>query len=113
VSRSVTCHAKVGNNHGDSGPARAHGAFPSTRSSYVKAAPQTGGSPAPSAVHPGQLLDAGQLAERWQVTTGQVYRLAREGGLPTVRIGRYYRWRLAAIEAWELESEASVGERVG
>jgi excisionase family DNA binding protein len=70
-------------------------------------------SSSPSEIHPSPLLDAEQLAARWQVTTGQVYRLAREGRLPTVRIGRYYRFRLSSIEAWELESEALVEERVG
>lgn len=49
----------------------------------------------------GQLLTAEQLAERWQVPTGHVYRLAREGRIPTVKLGRYYRFRLDAIEAWE------------
>jgi excisionase family DNA binding protein len=48
-----------------------------------------------------QLLTAEQLAERWQVSKSQVYRLAREGRIPTVPIGRYYRFRLDAIEAWE------------
>ena len=54
----------------------------------------------------GRLLTAEDLAERWQVTRAQVYRLAREGRVPTVPIGRYYRFRLAAIEAWEHEQEA-------
>jgi excisionase family DNA binding protein len=48
-----------------------------------------------------RLLTADQLAERWQVPKSQVYRLAREGRIPTVEIGRYYRFRLDAIEAWE------------
>lgn len=47
------------------------------------------------------LLTAGQLAGRWQVPKAQVYRLTREGRLPAVRIGRYYRYSLAAVEAWE------------
>lgn len=55
--------------------------------------------PAPSA----QLLTAEQVAERWQVRTAQVYRLTRAGRLPAVRIGRYYRYRLAALEAFEVE----------
>lgn len=49
------------------------------------------------------LLTAGQVAARWQVPTSQVYRLTRVGELNAVRIGRYYRYRLAAIEAWEQE----------
>lgn len=55
------------------------------------------------------LLTADDLAERWQVSKAHVYRLAREGRVPCVPIGRYYRFRLEAIEAWELEQE---GERM-
>ena len=53
-----------------------------------------------------RLLTADQLAVRWQVPKSQVYRLTRDGRIPTVRLGRYYRYRLAAVEAWERESEA-------
>jgi excisionase family DNA binding protein len=56
-----------------------------------------------SAAH--QLLTAHELAERWQVPKGQVYRLTREGLIPAVRLGRYYRYRLEAIEQWESHSE--------
>jgi excisionase family DNA binding protein len=48
-----------------------------------------------------RLLTADELATRWQVEKGHVYRLAREGRLPTVRLGRYMRWRLEAIEEFE------------
>jgi excisionase family DNA binding protein len=50
----------------------------------------------------GQILTAEQLAERWQVPTSQVYRLTRNGAIPTVKLGRYYRYRLDAIERYEL-----------
>jgi excisionase family DNA binding protein len=53
----------------------------------------------------GHLLTAGELAERWQVPKGHVYRLTREGCIPTVRLGRYYRYRLEAIEHFERASE--------
>lgn len=49
----------------------------------------------------GRLLTADELAARWQVPKSQVYRLAREGRIPTVQIGRYYRFRVDAIERWE------------
>ncbi len=54
----------------------------------------------------GRLLKAEELAERWQVPKAQVYRLSREGDLPTVRVGRYYRYSLAPVEAWELAGGA-------
>jgi excisionase family DNA binding protein len=58
-----------------------------------------------------RLLTATDLAERRQVPTDHVYRLTREGALPAIRLGRYYRYRLDAIEAWELAG--GVGEDAG
>jgi excisionase family DNA binding protein len=52
----------------------------------------------------GQLLTAEQLAKRWQVPKGHVYALTRDGKVPTVKLGRYYRYRLDAIERWESEA---------
>jgi excisionase family DNA binding protein len=48
-----------------------------------------------------RLLSADDLAERWQVPRSQVYRLAREGRVPAVWIGRYVRCRPAEVEAFE------------
>ena len=56
-----------------------------------------------------RLLTAGQVAERWQVPTGHVYRLAREGRIPAVRVGRYYRFRVDALERWELQDDSVAG----
>ena len=53
-----------------------------------------------------RLLTAEDLAVRWSVTVKQVYRLAREGDLPAIKVGRYYRFRLSAIEEWEARQEA-------
>jgi excisionase family DNA binding protein len=55
----------------------------------------------------GQLLTAEQLAARWQISAAQVYRLARDGAIPFVALGRYRRFRLASIEAWEVAQEAA------
>jgi excisionase family DNA binding protein len=55
----------------------------------------------------GQLLTAEQLAEHLQISTAQVYRLARSGAIPCVPLGRYKRFRLASIEAWEADREAT------
>jgi excisionase family DNA binding protein len=80
-------------------------------SASLAAQPTDGGVSLPSAKNPNAspLLTADDLAERWQVSKAQVYRLARDGRLPTLSIGRYYRFRVASIEAWELENEARVG----
>lgn len=50
-----------------------------------------------------RLLTPEDLAERWQVSKAHVYRLTREDRIPTVKLGRYYRYRLDAIERYELE----------
>jgi excisionase family DNA binding protein len=64
-----------------------------------------------AAVTNSQLLTAGQVAERWQVPTVHVYRLAREGRIPAVRLGRYYRFRVDALERWELrDARVAAGE---
>ncbi len=57
-----------------------------------------------------RLLTAVELSERWQVPTAQVYRLARDHRLPVVAIGRYKRFRLAVIEAWECDGGASAND---
>jgi len=36
------------------------------------------------------------------VPKSHVYRLTREGTIPAVKLGRYYRYRLDAIERWEI-----------
>jgi excisionase family DNA binding protein len=48
-----------------------------------------------------RLLTADDLADRWRVPKSHVYRLTREGKVPAVRLGRYYRYRLDQIERFE------------
>jgi excisionase family DNA binding protein len=48
-----------------------------------------------------RLLTADEVAERWQVGRSHVYALVRAGKIPTVAIGRYYRFRLEDLEEWE------------
>ncbi|HTQ69654.1 MAG TPA: helix-turn-helix domain-containing protein [Solirubrobacteraceae bacterium] len=50
---------------------------------------------------PARLLTVEEVAERWQVAASQVYALVRAGKVPTVSIGRYYRFRLEDLEGWE------------
>ena len=47
------------------------------------------------------LLTAADLAKRWQVTEAQVYRLAREGEIPCIKLGRYTRFNPDVIAAFE------------
>lgn len=62
-----------------------------------------------SSVNGSRLLTADDLAARWQVPSSQVYRLTRDGRLPTVRLGRYYRYAPAAIEEFERAGGGSSG----
>lgn len=63
--------------------------------------------PAPNGKRPnGGLFTPDELAERWSVPKSQVYRLAREGKLPAVRIGRYVRFAETAVERFEEEGGA-------
>jgi len=48
-----------------------------------------------------RLLTAQQVGQRWQVPPSQVYRLTREGKLLAVCIGRYRRFTIESIEAFE------------
>ena len=61
----------------------------------------------------GRLLTAEELAERWQVPKSHVYRLTRDGTVPAVKLGRYYRYRLDAIEAFELGEPADSPRSTG
>jgi excisionase family DNA binding protein len=55
-----------------------------------------------------RLLTPDELAERWSVGVSQVYRLTREGVLPVTKLGRYYRYRLSAIEDFEQKGGSGV-----
>jgi excisionase family DNA binding protein len=51
------------------------------------------------------LLTAGEVAELLGVRVSWVYEQSRRGGIPTVTLGRYRRYRREAIEEWIVESE--------
>jgi excisionase family DNA binding protein len=46
------------------------------------------------------LLTAQDVAEMLGVPASWVYSQTRAGRIPTVRLGRYYRYRADAIAAW-------------
>ena len=49
-----------------------------------------------------EILTAEQLADRWQVKLAWVYAKTRLGEIPSIPLpGRYYRYRLDMIEAFE------------
>jgi excisionase family DNA binding protein len=61
---------------------------------------------------PDALLTPDELAARWQVPRSHVYRLTRDGLLPAVRLGRYYRYRLEGIEQFERDGGAGNGTAI-
>ena len=61
----------------------------------------------PTPVTVSQLLTAEQLSARWQVPRSWIYHRTREGVIPAVRLGRYYRYRTDAIERFEHEGGLS------
>ena len=62
-----------------------------------------------------ELLDAQAVAELLGVPKGWVYEQSRRGSIPTVTLGRYRRYRRAAVEEWvrglEAGAEALPGQR--
>ena len=59
----------------------------------------------------GHLLDAREVAAMLGVPVSWVYAQTRAGRIPAVPLGRYYRYRPEAIEAWIASLEASHGAR--
>lgn len=53
------------------------------------------------------LLTADEVAEMLRVPRSWVYAESRCGRLPTVRLGRYYRYRAPAIAAWVAAAESA------
>ena len=49
-----------------------------------------------------KLLTPEDLAKRWDVPRSFIWAKSRQGVIPNVKIGRYYRYRLDQIEAFEL-----------
>jgi excisionase family DNA binding protein len=70
-------------------------------------------SAAPHEPHDGdghdQLLTADDVADLMQVTRAWVYAETRRNALPHLRLGRYVRYRRAAIEGWMLAVERGPG----
>jgi predicted DNA-binding transcriptional regulator AlpA len=58
-----------------------------------------------------EILTAEQLAQRWQVGTDWIYAKCRSGELPKIPLpGKYVRFRLDVIEAFERGELAREGE---
>jgi excisionase family DNA binding protein len=52
-----------------------------------------------------RLLDAAELAQRWNVPTSWIREATRAGKIPCVRLGRYVRYRGETVDAWLKEQE--------
>lgn len=56
-----------------------------------------------------ELLNAEQVAAMLGMTSAWVYEQSRKGRIPTITLGRYRRYRRAAIEGWLLSMEQGNG----
>jgi excisionase family DNA binding protein len=61
---------------------------------------------APTYSSDAELLSIPQVAQRLSVPTGRIYELARQGRLPTVRVGKYVRVQAHVLEAWIVQQRA-------
>ncbi|ASN69212.1 hypothetical protein 7S3_34 [uncultured Caudovirales phage] len=57
-----------------------------------------------------KLLKSSELADRWQVSSRTVYRLAQAGEIESIRIGDSVRFTLEAVEAFESQNTRRVGD---
>jgi excisionase family DNA binding protein len=55
-----------------------------------------------------ELLNADDVAAMLGVTPNWIYAQSRAGAIPTVKLGRYYRYRREAIEDWIRSQEIGV-----
>ncbi len=63
---------------------------------------------------PAELLNASQVADMLGMTKQWVYEQSRTGRIPTITLGRYRRYRRAAIERWlaSIETTAVNGDHL-
>lgn len=61
-----------------------------------------------------KLLTASEVAEWLGVPKGWVYAMSRTGDLPTVRLGRYCRFRRSSVDEWiERQESNNAGRGAG
>jgi excisionase family DNA binding protein len=53
-----------------------------------------------------RLLDAAELAQRWNVPTSWIREQTRAGHIPHIKLGRYVRFRAETVDAWLAAQEA-------
>jgi len=58
---------------------------------------------------PNEVMTAKQLAEYLQQNEMTIYRLAREGKIPAMRIGRSWRFKKELIDQWLVENSGYEG----
>lgn len=57
----------------------------------------------------GELLTVAELAAAWRCNVSSIYRWARTGQIPAMRVGDLWRFDRAAIERWMSESTIALG----
>ena len=74
---------------------------------------ETGSGATMAPEDPRALLTADEVAARLRVTKCWIYTEVRAGRMPHVRLGRYIRFRAAALDSWIEQIERGVQRRNG
>jgi excisionase family DNA binding protein len=59
----------------------------------------------------GRLMTAVEVADWLQVTPEWVHEMARDGGIPSMKLGRYWRFERAAVADWLVERQQRIVTR--
>lgn len=59
-----------------------------------------GRSPSPDTITPPDVMTVEQLSVYLQIAKSTIYKLAQEGKVPGQKIGKHWRFRKGAIDAW-------------
>ena len=53
-----------------------------------------------------EFIDAAEMARRLDLSRSRIYSMAKEGEIPSLRFGRYLRFRWESVVEWLAEVEA-------
>ncbi len=62
---------------------------------------------------PGDVLTIGELAVYLKIPKSTLYKLVREGKIPSQKVGRHWRFRKRAIDRWLEETRTTQANPVG
>lgn len=57
-----------------------------------------------------EVFTIGELAKYLKISKSTLYKLVREGKIPSQKVGRHWRFRKAAIDRWLEEDRTEISE---